>query len=178
MRWFLLLIALSLLQGQALFRAQNIVGTAPFLTGFTTGTLRSNWNDYIGMKFTVGASPLTVTSLGRVCVAGNSGTHTIKLVLASDGTDVAGGSLSLDMTSCTAGQFKYAALASPVVLSPSTAYYLASLETNLGDQWYDSDAVTSAAVGTVNSSVYFDGAWNLFGTSNTSYVPANFLYQP
>jgi uncharacterized repeat protein (TIGR01451 family) len=154
-------------------------GTA-FLTGFALNgpPLRNNYGNFVGMKFTVGSSALTVSSLGRICVAGNSGTHTIKLVNASTGTDVAGGSLSLSMAGCTAGQFKYAALPSPITLPANAAYYLVTLEVNGGDRWYDTGSVSSTSAAAVNNSVYFNGTtWVVWSAPNTSYVPANFLYQ-
>jgi len=131
------------------------------------------------MKFTVGANALTVNSLGRLCLAGNAGTHTIKLVNASNGTDIAGGSLSINMAGCTAGQFRYATLPNPVALTANRAYYLASQESVGGDLWYEFGAVSSTNVAAVNASVWFDGVnWNaLTSTANTSYVPVDFLYQ-
>jgi hypothetical protein len=128
------------------------------------------------MKFTVGSSAITVSSLGRICIAGNAGTHTIKLVNAN-GADVAGGLLSLSMAGCTAGQFKYATLPGAITLSANTAYILASLEVSGGDYWYDHGGVSSTAAAAVNSSIWFDGSsWNPYDGPNTSYVPVNFLY--
>jgi hypothetical protein len=71
----------------------------------------------------VGATPITVTQLGRLYVSGG-GTHTLKLVLASTGQDVPGGSVSLSILGGTPGQFQYASLASPVTLAANTAYYV------------------------------------------------------
>jgi uncharacterized repeat protein (TIGR01451 family) len=151
----------------------------PFLTGYALNgpILRNDFGNFVGMKFTVGSTAITVSSLGRICIAGNSGTHTIKLVNAGTGADVAGGSLSLSMAGCTAGQFKYATLPGSILLSANTAYYLVSLETYGGDQWYDVGNISPANVATVNNSVYLYGAWSLYSGANTSYVPANFLYQ-
>ena len=156
----------------------SITGTA-FLTGYALNgpALRNDFSNFVGMKFTVGSSPLSVSSLGRICIAGNSGTHTIKLVNASNGTDVAGGSLSLSMAGCTAGQFKYATLPSAITLSANTAYYVASLEVGGGDQWYDQGGVSSTNVAAVDSAIWFSGTnWNPGTGPNTSYVPPNFLY--
>jgi hypothetical protein len=112
-----------------------------------------------------------------VCVAGNSGTHTIKLVDAN-GVDIPGGSVSLNMAGCTAGQFKYATLASNVILSANTAYYLVSQETVGGDRWFEFGPVTPTNAAVVNNSVWFNGSSYVpTGAANTSYVPPNFLYQ-
>jgi hypothetical protein len=143
----------------------------PFLTGFALNgpALRSNYGNFVGMKFTVGGTPLTVSSLGRICITGNSGTHTVKLVTASNGANVAGGSVSVPMAGCTAGQFKYVGLPAAVILAANTAYYVVSLEVNGGDQWYDSGTVSSTTAATVNNSVYFNGtSWLLFNGANTS----------
>jgi len=104
------------------------------------------------MKLTVGNYPITVSELGRAFVPGNSGTHTIKFVLASDGSVVPGGSASLIMAGGTAGQFNYIALANPIALQPNTIYYLVK-----------------------SSSVFLDGAtWIPVGAGSVSYVPPNF----
>jgi hypothetical protein len=105
------------------------------------------------MKLTVGSLPLTITSLGRIYVTGNTGTHTVKFVTASNGTDVAGGSVSINMSTGTPSNgFKYVALAAPITLAANTAYYLVSQETSGGDQWYDSNTVlTTTTLATVNN---------------------------
>ncbi len=66
-----------------------------FTTGLTLGTLRNNYTGFTGMKFTVGATALKVTTLGRIIVSGNSQTHTVKLVRA-DGTDLPGGAVTVN----------------------------------------------------------------------------------
>jgi uncharacterized repeat protein (TIGR01451 family) len=155
-------------------------GALAFLTGYALNSppLRNNFSGFVGMQFTVGANALTVSTLGRIFITGNSGTHTVKLVQASNGTDVPGGSVSVSMTGGVSGQFKYVALGSPVTLQANTAYYLVSQEANGGDQWYDTGTVSSTNAGAVNNSIYsFDGVnWNSYNTANTSYVPANFQY--
>ena len=88
-----------------------------FLTGYALNgpSLRNDlWLG--GDEVEEGPNPLSVSALGRICVAGNSGTHTVKFVSASTGTDVAGGSVSVSMAGCTAGEFVYASLASAITL--------------------------------------------------------------
>jgi len=158
----------------------NPTGVLSFLTGYALNSppLRNDFSGFVGMKFTVGSSALTVSALGRIFITGNSGTHTVKLVQASNGADVPGGSVSVSMTGGVAGQFKYVSLGSPVTLLANTAYYLVSQEASGGDQWYDSGTVSSTTAAAVNSSTYsFNSAnWYLYNTANTSYVPANFQY--
>ena len=147
-----------------------------FLTGYALNgpSLRNNFNGWVGMKFTVGPLALSVSSLGRICIAGNSGTHTVKLVNASTGIDVAQGSVSVSLSGCAAGQFQYVSLGN-LTLQANTAYYLVSQES--GDQWYDYGTVASTSDAAVNKSVYSSGAsWTTTGSANTSYVPLNFVY--
>ena len=68
----------------------------------------------IHVKFTVGPSPIIVAALGRIFIAGNGGTHTVKLVNASNGADVLGGAVSIAMAGGVAGQFKYVSFANSI----------------------------------------------------------------
>ena len=150
-----------------------------FVSDKTLGTLRNNLNAWVGMKFTTGSAPVTVTSLGRIYVNGNTGTHTVKLVNAGSGADVAGGSVSINLSTGTATNgFKYVALASPVILAANTAYYLASQETSGGDQWYDSNTVlTTTTIASVNNAVQKpNNSWTAAGGANNSFVPVDFKY--
>ncbi|MGZ5434985.1 MAG: CBM96 family carbohydrate-binding protein [Pyrinomonadaceae bacterium] len=160
----------------------QLVITTPetsFVKNKTLGTLRNNLTGWVGMKFTVSTTPVTVTSLGRIYVTGNTGTHTVKIVNAGTGADVAGASVSINMSAGTAvNGFKYGALAAPVTLSANTAYYLVSQETSGGDQWYDFNTVlTTATVATVNNAIQRpSNSWVAAGGANNSYVPVDFRY--
>ncbi len=164
----------------------NFQCSGPAQTNFLTGyglsapPLRNNFTGWVGMRFTVGVSPLIVSSVGRICAAGNSGTHTVKFVNASTGTDVPGGSASLNLSGCSPGQFFYGALASPITLQENTPYYLVSQEISGGDQWYDYGTVSSTQDAAVNSSIYSSNSvnWLPVGPANSSYVPLNFQYWP
>jgi uncharacterized repeat protein (TIGR01451 family) len=150
-----------------------------YVTGKTLGTVRNDYTGFVGMKVGVGASPITVTALGRMFVAGNSGTHIIKLVNAANGTDVAGGSVSLTMSGGTAGQFKYANLSSPVVLAAGATYYVASQETAGADFWHSyNTTVTTTSVATKLSAVYGPGGavWTSIGSAGQTFVPVDFKY--
>lgn len=152
---------------------------ASFVMSQTPGTIRNNLNGLVGMKFTVGSTPILVTSLGRVFVSGNAGTHTVKLVNVATGADVTGGSVSLNLAAGIASNgFKYAPLAAPITLAANTAYYLVSQETSGGDQWYDSNTVVSTtAIGIVNSAIQRpNNSWQAAGSTNNSYGPVNFRY--
>ncbi|MGH9931998.1 MAG: hypothetical protein ACREA9_22590, partial [Pyrinomonadaceae bacterium] len=151
------------------------------ITPTTFGTLRRNSNNWFGMKITVGSQSIVVYSLGRIFVSGNTGTHTVKIVRASDGTDVPNGSVPIPMTGGTNGVFKYVNLATPITLAANTSYYIASKEFKNGDYWYDSNTVvTSTAVATVNGRVTSTNGttWDASGAVlGKVYVPVNFKYQ-
>ena len=152
-------------------------GTA-FVTGYGLSgqTLRDDFTGWVGMKLTVGSSPLSVSSVGRICSAGNAQAHTVKFVSAITGVDVPGASASVNMAGCTAGQFVYSSI-SPITLPAGASYFLVSQERQGGDSWYDQGSISTTAAASVNSSVYFwSGNWIPINTANTSYVPPSFLY--
>jgi hypothetical protein len=156
-----------------------VTSETAYVRSQTPGTVRNNFTGFVGMKLTVGSSPVTVTSLGRVFVNGNTGAHTVKLVTASSGADVTGGSVSINMAAGSASNgFKYAALAAPVTLAANTAYYIVSQETSGGDQWYDfNTTLNTAPVATTNGGVQrTSNSWTVSGTTNNSYVPVDFKY--
>lgn len=141
---------------------------------------RNNFTGQIGMRFTVGSNPLTIDTLGRICLTGNSAAHTLALYTVSGGTAVTGGSVSIPMASCSVGDFKYVALATPVTLSAGTGYYLVSSETNGGDTWKNETTITSynTSVATINVSVYNDSSWHDSSVSTGSFGPVNFTNVP
>jgi hypothetical protein len=132
------------------------------------------------MKLTVGANAVAVTELGRIFVSGNSGVHTVKLVRASDQTDVPNGSVSIAMSGGTPGQFKYGTLSSPVTLAANAIYYLVSQEVEGGDQWYDapSTTVTTTSVGSCNGGAYSGSGntWSVVPNANHTYLPVDFKF--
>ena len=154
-------------------------GLTAFLTSQTLGPVRNNYTGFVGMAITVGSTPLSVTSLGRIVVSGNSSSHVVKLVQAN-GADVPGGSVTWSPAGGTAGQYKYVSLASPVALLANTTYYLVSQETAGGDFWYDLGPVTTTGVASIPGATYSDASnkYVVLGAyANYSYVPVNFQYQ-
>ena len=152
-----------------------------FVTSQTLGTLHNDFSGFAGMQIVVGSSPVTVTALGRMMAGGNTGTHTVKLVKASDGTDVPGGTVSISMTGGTAGQYRYANLSSPVVLTAGTTYFLVSQETSGGDSWFYDDTIittTSVAAETAGTWGFGAGQWHLNGGAGQAYGPVDFRYVP
>ena len=147
-----------------------------FITGVTLGAVRTNFSGFLGMKITVGASPLTVTQLGRYKLSGNSGAHSLKLVVAGTGADLAGGATSVNLAGGIAGQFVYGNLAAPLTLAANTAYYVATQETSGGDAWASFDTtVTHTGVAGVDGSVNtLGGGWFPRATPNTTLGPVDF----
>lgn len=139
-------------------------GTA-YVTGGTLGTPSNHYDGFIGMKFTVDATPLTVSHLGRRFVTGNTQTHIVKLVNAN-GSAISGASVSINMVGGVNGEFKYGALAEPVVLAASTTYYLVSEEFYGVDLWYGkSTSVTTTVAAALAGSVTTEQSMGMSITS-------------
>jgi len=150
-----------------------------FVTGATLGALRNDFDGWLGMKFTVGSSPLSVTALGRYVISGNSGTHTMKLVDASNDSDVPNGSVSVALSGAKAGKFKYGVLANSITLSANTSYYIVSQESSGGDEWADeTTTVTTAGVASCDGATLNSGSWSFRPPANTTFVPVDFIYGP
>ncbi|HLG98216.1 MAG TPA: hypothetical protein VKX49_18005 [Bryobacteraceae bacterium] len=153
-------------------------GLTPFVSSAAVGTPRNNYTGWVGMLLRVGSNPITVNSLGRIVVSGNNGTHTVKFVDASNGTDLPGGSAAVNTVGGAAGAFAYANLANPVVLNAGALYYLVSQESAGGDQWYDHDTtLQTKTIASVTNAVYTSGSsYVLTGNPGQSYVPVDFQY--
>lgn len=155
----------------------------PFVTGqvLSTSPLRNNLNAWLGMKITVGAQPITLRELGRWVLAGNTGTHVVKVVNVATSIDVPGASVSIPTAGAAVG-FAYVALPAPVTLQANTAYYIISQEASGGDQWYEGNTVLSfdSNVAAVNQAA-FSGNGVTFTTSygaGNGYIPLSFKYSP
>lgn len=136
---------------------------------------RNNFSGFVGMQLRTGASGLTVNSVGRGCIPGNSQTHLVKFVNALTGIDVLGGSATVNMAGCGT-DFVYQALGSPIVLQANTTYYLVSAETNGGDNWTDQSQLITSSDAAVLTSIYSLGSGYAINEANAAYVPPNFLY--
>ncbi|MHB8521579.1 MAG: RHS repeat-associated core domain-containing protein [Limisphaerales bacterium] len=149
-------------------------------TGGTGGTVRNNYSGWVGLQFTVGNAPLTVSGLGRWVVSGNTNAHTVQLFTAS-GNAISGGSVSVNTAGVPPGQFAYATLSSPITLAANTTYAIMTQETSGGDYWYDLSSLSVTLSGDAS------GAWACyasppppytlaFGGSGFSYGPVNLQY--
>lgn len=154
----------------------------PYVTAQVLGSLRNNFTGSLGFRFTTPASgPPTVTALGRWKVAGNTGMHTVYLVDFTGGGVVVA-SVSLDMTTGVNGEYLYADLGTPLLLSISNQYFICSAELNGGDQWYDSDTTVTVTAAAVQNGAAYDtdvppsGGISGSFAAPTAYVPVNFKY--
>ncbi|MEO8097235.1 MAG: hypothetical protein ABI811_05995, partial [Acidobacteriota bacterium] len=148
----------------------------PFITGLNGNALRNDFSGWVGMKLTIGPDPLAVGSVGRMCAPGNSGTHQVKFVNAATGADVPGTPIAVNMAGCVVGQFVYRTLASPIALGSGNSYYLASLEVQGSDRWYEHQVPIKTLVASVNASYSSNGtSWVVLPSPDT-YVPVNFTY--
>lgn len=149
-------------------------GTAALTSG-AGSSLRSDFPGNVGFAFTPGRS-LTVSALGRWVIGGNSQTHVIGIW---NGSGTLLGSVTVNCSGATAGQYLYGTLGSSISLASGTQYYIGSAETSGGDQWYDAFAVTSTSDLTVNYASYGAGSAGPLGNGVGGayvYVPLNFLY--
>ncbi len=117
---------------------------------------------------------ITIRSLGRWKVSGNSQTHTLK-VYSGDGRALIG-TIPVDLSSGSAAAFKYSL--TNIVLFADTGYYLLSTESNGGDSWYLNPApdATSGILSAFANGTWDTGSGFQNGTANRVHVPVNFTY--
>jgi Subtilase family/FG-GAP-like repeat/Domain of unknown function DUF11 len=161
----------------------GVTPTAPgtsYVTSVSPGTLRNNFTGWVGMRITVGSSPVTVSGIGRLVLAGNTQNHVVKIVNATTGSDVTGASTTVSTAGVTTGNLVFGILPQNVTLNANTTYYILSQETAGGDQWYDfNTTVTTTGVASETGSVWSpDGVnYNPLGSPGESYGPVSFVYQ-
>lgn len=150
----------------------------PFLTSETLGTPLQNFDGFLGMAIQVGPNPVTVGSLGRWVIFGNTGMHIVKIVDAASGTDVPGSSVVVDTAGAPSGAFAYVDCPVPVALNANASYYIVCQETMGGDLWYNDDTtVQTTNVASVTGSIFQSGTAYLPHQGAThSYIPVDFRY--
>jgi hypothetical protein len=155
-------------------------GGTPFVTAVNTCSTRNDYSDLVGMRFTL-VTPVTVQSLGRYVLTGNTGLHGIFLYLFDGSNYSVLATALVDTSAGTPNTFLYSDLKAAVVLpvlSSSGAYYaVISAEVNGGDSWCDSTnsaQITTTGIATsIMSSIRGGG-----GSGGGVYVPTNFKYTP
>lgn len=151
-----------------------------WITSFTPNNPRNDHGGWLGHKFTVGSSSISVVALGRAVLSGNTQAHTVRIVRASDSTVVT--SASVATSGGTAGTFARTNI-TPVTLAANTDFYVVSEETNGGDRWNDSQcALQVTAVATPVLAAYSFAATPLtfkeggVAYVGDAYVPTTFWY--
>lgn len=153
-------------------------GSTPFITNVSGdgASLFNFFDGCLGFYFTVGASNITVTDVARWKTSGNSGMHTVKIL---DSSAVVVVSITVDLSSGSAGTYVYGSV-TPTVLTAGATYYCFSSESNGGDAWndYATTTLTTTTAAVINAASYqpnCSGAPNLVPGQH-SYVPTNFKY--
>jgi len=165
----------------------GIIAGSRSLGGFTLGdpwiltagasVTRNDYAGWVGGRFTVGASGININALGRMIIAGNSQTHTLKIT-TTGGSVVA--TAALNTSGLTVGQYGTVALASPVALAASTTYIIQSEEFLSGDLWREFATITTDAKASSINAAYGSGSYaNLTnGAANNTYVLVNMYISP
>ncbi len=156
-----------------------------FITSVIPNNPHADNTNYRGVFFTVLSTPVTVRSLGRFKISGNSQVHHI--VLQDTGYTVIA-QADVDLSTGSAGAFVYTALGSGVVLAAGASYYLASLEFRGGDVWYDSGGsnnvfasyfngtTTSIQVGGDSTTIPDGTSITYSGFGGSGFVPPGFQF--
>ncbi len=154
----------------------TIAPAGDLVTGVAPGSTTAGIDAWAGAVIQVGSSNLTVTSLGRLVAGGNTQTHMVELVDASNNAVL--GSVLVSTSGGTAGQFTYAPLVSAVTLLAGHTYYVVSQEFGGGDSFDSQPAVatTSAAADLGGVSSVGASIWNWSPGANTQTVGVDFQF--
>jgi hypothetical protein len=119
----------------------------------------------------IGASPVTISELGRWKLSGNSQVNTVKIVQENN-VNLPGALVTVTMANGPVGTFVYTALPAPVTLEANKAYYLVTSVTDQGDTWYDWNQPVSSTGGvSIVSTVWAPpgGGYSRYGAGSSSY---------
>ena len=157
-------------------RTRQSVSEMLAFTAQTPGTPRNNYASPVGFKFTVGSTPITVTQLGVWVYSGNVNTHVIGLYPGACGAAL--GTVTVNMSGATAGDYLWGVLGTPIALSASTTYGVAATFSDLSDNWSENNcSVTpSADINSVMQGTDPVSGWGNVGGSNITYGLPNFKY--
>jgi len=122
--------------------------------------IRSNITGEVGCRFhNQTGEDVVITHLGRWVRVGNSQTHTLTIYGAAL-TSL--GSVSVNCSGATTGDFVWGALSSPVTIPKATSAIITSSETSGGDSWhnaYSSGAPGGSQVINCADIGYIESAW-------------------
>jgi hypothetical protein len=139
----------------------------------TNPSQRNDVTGTLGFQFTVGAANITVTSLGRWVIAGNSQTHLIVITSSDCLTTIASG--TVNCSGATAGDYVYTSI-TPVTLTAGTTYRLMSTEVTGLDLWYNNGVITTTGAVNTVSLAYNIGGNCINASSDESFIPVNLKY--
>jgi len=155
-----------------LHKASGGGGGLAALTSGAGSSLRNDYTGYVGFAFTP-TRLLTVSSLGRWVVSGNSQTHSIGIWT----TIALIASATVNCSGATPAQYLYHTLGTPLILATGTQYYLTSTETSGGDEWYNVFSGSSTSDLVINFACYGTGpATPASNVGAGVWVPPNFQY--
>lgn len=149
-----------------------------FITSKTLGTTRNDFNGWVGIRFTLQVDILAL-SLGRIYVAGNTGSHMVKFVDGASKADVPGTLVSVNPNVGTVDEFTYTDLPAPVQLFAGRQYYLVTQEQLNGDLFYNENTAVTATNITMAVFPVFGtnaGAYTEGPTMGYEYGPVDFKY--
>jgi hypothetical protein len=156
----------------AQLRGSHLVDSA------TLGTLVRTAGVRVGMRLVVGPHPLVVTAIGRMCIAGNTKNHTLRISRASENFLVA--SAVVAMAGCPAGLFMHGLLSEPVTLN-ATAYFVTSDEA--GDSWAGTGTLLAptaqarSAGAVISGSASWSGtSWQIGPVANSGFGPVDIQF--
>lgn len=163
---------------------KNSAGTAMVNVGTLGTQVRDHsswqWYGWAGMKFTVGASAVTISQLGRYAISSNTQTHQVRIFSASTGADVAKA-----IVNC-AGKtgFVYANIVGGnVTLAANTSYYLLTDNYNSttpapgADFLYSGANTTVTATGGITINESRSGGWRVGTLYSADSTGAGFAQQ-
>src|SRR3989338_7962199 len=159
---------------------KTLTASVLLTSGCTTSELRNNFSGWVGFQFKVGSAPLTVSQLGRYVVSGSSRPHAVKLV-NGNGTDVSGGSVTVNTAPVPAGTYAYTSLPQPITLQANATYILVSQELENGDLWYNypNNQVTFTSAATFISPAWASNnttEYNFPNAGAQTFGPVNLVY--
>lgn len=148
----------------ALLLSTCAYATQPLITGTTAGDGISDERTdssslFLGYKIHVGSGAITVGRLGALKQSLGAGTHTVKLVTASTGVDVTGGSVSVNLTGATSATYVWGSLGSSVTLPANTDYLVLISMVPTSQYFIDLSTPTYTNTNvTISNGVYCDGS--------------------
>lgn len=155
---------------------QSVVVPIKWITSITVGTARNNFTGVTGATVVIGSKPITIKSLARWVISGNTLSHNLYFVRQSDQNIMC--SAVINTSSLPVG-FNYITVPDTILASGIT-YYLLSSETNGGDQWYDlNTAITTTSVASCTNNAYstsLPGTFFQNSSANHPFVPLDFTY--